>query len=162
MELLQDSNFWVLISFLIFMGIAYRYGRGAFLGMLDNKISAIKTELQQAEMLRLEAQDLLAEYQRKHKDAMQEAKDIIENARAHAEDIRKKAEEDAKHTAQRREEQLRLKLERIEQNARQDIEAYTAKLSIDAAREILAKNMDSKTDKQLIAKTLTGVAEALD
>lgn len=162
MALFQDSNFWVLLSFIIFIGVFLKYGRGAFLGMLDTKINTIKAELEQAESLRVEAQDLLAEYQRKHKDAMKEADSIIATAREHAEQIRIKAEEDAKRTAKRREEQLQLKLSRIEQTARQDIETYTAKLATDAAREILTKNVDSKTDKILISNTLASVANQAD
>ena len=104
--LLNDTNFWVLISFVIFMGVAWKYGRKSALAGLDGKIDTIKTELATAEKLRVEAQELLAEYQRKHKDALREADDIIAKAKSHAESMRAKAESDLEVTMKRREDQL--------------------------------------------------------
>lgn len=162
MALLHDTNFWVLISFVIFIGVFLKFGRGAFLGFLDGKINTIRNELNQAESLRVEAQELLAEYQRKHKDAMKEAEKIIADAKKHAENIRLKAEEEAKRTAERREAQLTEKLARIEQNARHEVEAYTARVAVEASRQILAEKMDSKADKDLISNTLGSVSNTLN
>lgn len=162
MEFLQDTNFWVLISFIIFAGIFLKFGRAGAVAFLDNKIEAIRNELNHAETLRVEAQELLAEYQRKHKDAMKEAEKIISTAKKHAETIRLQAEEDAKRTAERREIQLQDKLARIEQNARHEIESYTAKIAVDAARQILSEKIDGKTDKAIISNTLGSVSKALN
>ena len=162
MELLQDTNFWVLISFIIFIGVFIKYGLSSAMGFLDSKIDSIRSELNHAETLRVEAQELLAEYQRKHKDAMKEAEHIIADAKKHAESIREKAEEDAKRTADRREQQLQEKLARIEQNARTDIEAYTAQVAVDAARQLLSEKMDAKADKEIISNTLSSVSKTLN
>ena len=162
MELFQDTNFWVLISFVIFIGVFIKYGRSAAVEFLDNKINSIRNELNQAESLRVEAQELLAEYQRKHKDAMKEAEIIISDAKNHAESIRVKAEEDAIRTAERRQTQLNEKLSRIEQNAHSEIESYIAQVSVDAARQILTEKMDAKADKQIISNTLSSVTATLN
>ena len=131
-DLLHDTNFWVTISFVIFVLVFLKYGKAAALKGLDDNIDAIKTELMQAETLRVDAQELLAEYQRKHKDALSEADKIIAQAKKNAEEIRLKAEADMDRTNERRKTQLDEKLSRIEQNARQEIEAYTAKIAINA------------------------------
>jgi F-type H+-transporting ATPase subunit b len=160
-ELLYDTNFWVLISFVIFIGVFIKYGLKTALGGLDNKINAIKTELAQAETLRVEAQELLAEYQRKHDDAIKEAELIIADAKKHAESIRLKAEDDMERTKTRREQQLADKLARIEENAKSEIQAYTARIAVNAARDILSQNMDSKSDKVIIENTLAQASKAL-
>ena len=162
MEFLQDTSFWVFVSFVIFIGVFLKYGRATALGFLDNKIDSIRNELNHAESLRVEAQELLAEYQRKHKDAMKEAEKIVADAKKHAETVRIKAEADAKRTADRREVQLQEKLNRIEQNAKAEIEAYTAQVAIDTAREILQNKMDAKTDKTIIFNTLDNVSKTLN
>ena len=162
MALLQDTNFWVLISFVIFICGFLKFGRAGAMAFLDNKIEKIRTELNHAESLRVEAQELLAEYQRKHKDAMKEAEKIIADAKKHSENIRLQAEEDSKRTAERREAQLQEKLARIEQNARHEIEAYTARIAVEAARDVLSNKMDAKTDKQIISNTLSNVSKALN
>jgi F-type H+-transporting ATPase subunit b len=160
-ELLNDSNFWVLISFIVFVCVAIKYGKAAALKLLDDKIDAIKLELSHAENLRVQAQELLAEYQRKHKDAMGEAESIIADAKKHAETLRLKAEEEMDKTSKRREKQLNEKLARIEQNARQDIESYTAQIAINAARQIMTETMDAKTDKAIIDNTLSAISKSL-
>jgi F-type H+-transporting ATPase subunit b len=162
MELFQDTNFWVLVSFIIFIGVAWKYAKDAALAKIDGKIDAIRKELTEAERIRVDAQELLAEYQRKHKDALSEADKIIADAKNHAEDIRKKAEADMERTQARREAQLDEKLKRIEQNAAQEIEAYTAQIAVNAARHILADKMDAKTDKDIINNVMSSVPKTLN
>ena len=162
MDLLQDSNVWVLISFIIFMGVAWKFGKDAALGGLDSKIDSIRTELEKAEKIRVDAQELLAEYQRKHKDALSEADKIIPEAKKHANDIREKAESDMAKAQARREAQLDQKLERLEQNATQEIQAYTAKIAVNAAREILSNQMNEKADKAIIANITTDISKTIN
>ena len=161
-ELLYDTNFWVLISFLIFVGIFIKYGKSKVLGNLDERISSIKTELETAERLRIEAQEVLADYQRKQKDAIKEAELIIADAKAQAENMRQNAENEWQKTMSRREEQLNERLSRIEDNARHDIEAYTAQLAINATRKVLKDKMDNKSDKPLLDNTLEQLSRALN
>lgn len=162
MELLHDTNFWVLISFVIFVGVAWKYGKSNALKALDDNINLIKKELTQAESLRVDAQELLAEYQRKHKDALTEADKIIAQAKKHAENIREKAELEMDAAQRRRQEQLQEKLSRIEQKARQDIESYTSQIAVNATRDILKKNMDSKSDKSIIQSNLDSIPKAVN
>lgn len=162
MALLEDTNFWVLISFILFAFVAIRYGKDKAMALLDDKIAAIKNELDTAESLRVEAQELLAEYQRKHKDAMGEAANIIARAKDHAEALRLKTEEDLAETMKRREAQLEEKLQRIEQNAAMEIKAYTAQLAINAAKDVLSQNIDAKADKEIIDNTLNTISKTLN
>ena len=162
MELFQDSNIWVLISFIIFMGVAWKFGKDAALGSLDSKINSIRTELEKAEKIRVDAQELLAEYQRKHKDALSEADTISADAKKHAKDIRDKAESDMEKAQARREAQLDQKLARLEQNAAQEIQAYTAKIAVNAAREILSKQMNEKADKVVIANIMSDISKTIN
>lgn len=161
-ELLQDTGFWVLISFVIFVGVFLKYGKEKVLASIDGKIDAIKTELVTAEKLRVEAQELLSEYQRKHKDAINEANAIVAEAKNQAEKIRMQAESDLDDAMKRRESQLNDRLERIEQQASQDIQAYTAKIAVDAARELMVKKLDSKSDKTIIESNLETVSKVLN
>ena len=162
MELFQDANVWVAISFVIFIGVAFKYGRHSVMSGIDSKIDTIKIELESAERIRVDAQELLAEYQRKHKDAMSEADKIIADAKKHAEDIREKTESDMKRAQDRRETQLDEKLVRLEQNAAQEIQAYTAKMAVNAARDILSDSMDEKSDKVIIANVTGNISKTIN
>ena len=82
----QDPVFWTLVALVIFLGIlTYTKVWGALGTALDNRADAIRKELDDARRLREEAQQLLADYQRKGSEAEDEAKGIIDQeiGRAH-------------------------------------------------------------------------------
>ena len=60
---LLDERFWLAISFLIFIYFAYRPIKKAILNSLDAKISAVKTQIIEAENLKKEAKLLLEKAQ---------------------------------------------------------------------------------------------------
>ena len=90
----MDATFWALIALIIFLGIvAYMKVPGMLTKNLDERADKIRNDLEEARRLREEAQELLAEYQRKRKEAEQEASDIIAAAERDAELMAKEAEE---------------------------------------------------------------------
>jgi F-type H+-transporting ATPase subunit b len=158
MEFLQSNYFWFNASFAVFLVIAYKFGKGAVISLLDGRIEGIRKEIESAESLRVEAQELLAQYQRKHKDAVKDAQAIVATAEKQAEEIRKKAEEDLNETVERREKQLQERLKRMEQAATEEIRQYAASLALDATAEIIAKELDKKTNEKLVDASIKGIA----
>ena len=66
---LKNTDFVVLVSFLIFIGILFYFKVPAMIGgLLDKRAATIKSELEEARALREEAQTLLASYERKQKE----------------------------------------------------------------------------------------------
>lgn len=161
MELFQDTGIWVLISFLVFCAVMWRFAKDKFCALLDGRIETIRKEIDAAESLRVEAQELLAQYQRKQRDAAKEAEQIIETARAHAEEARKEAEKDLEKTMARREQQLQERLNRMQEKATQDIQAYAAQIAVQATREIIAEKMDDKNSARLIEQSIRNISDSL-
>ena len=74
----MDAAFWALVALVIFLGIViYLKVPGMINKSLDERAERIRNELDEARRLREEAQQLLAEYQRKRKDAEKEAGELI-------------------------------------------------------------------------------------
>ncbi|MCL4677298.1 MAG: ATP synthase F0 subunit B [Alphaproteobacteria bacterium] len=143
LELLQhDANIWMVFSFVLLVFLLWKYGRGVFLAMIDARIDQIRREIENAENLRIEAQELLAQYQRKQRDAEKEAARIIETAKKNAEQIKVKAEADLEEAMARREKQLAQRIQRMEQDAKQEISDYAARLALKAAQEIIEKKLE--------------------
>lgn len=150
MELFQNTNFWMWVSFAIFAFVFWRYGKDAVLRALDNKIESIRKDLQTAETLRVESQELLAQYQRKQRDALKEAESIIRNAEKSAADYKKKAQAEMEEMIERRERQLQERLGRMKLEAKEEIQNYAAELAIDATRHIISENLDKETNQKLL------------
>ena len=78
----NDPTLWVAVGFVIFVAAAYKPAAKAVVKMLDGRADAIRRSLDEAASLREEAQQLLAEYQRKQRDAVKETEDMLSRARA--------------------------------------------------------------------------------
>lgn len=145
--LLQDTHFWVLVSTVVFVGIAFVKGKAPILKLLDDRTARIKAELEEAERLRIEAQDLLSDCQKKHRDALQTSQKILDNAREQAERIRKDAEAKLAESLKRREEQLLARIARAEETAVAEIRNQAADLAARAAESLLADTLQKRGGK---------------
>lgn len=161
MDFLFDTHIWYSFSFLVFLVVFLRFGKSMIERILDERIAKIREEIETAENLRVEAQELLAQYQRKQRDALKEAESIISTAQQNAEEFRKQAEQDLEDTMARREKQLQQRLHRMEQNAKQDIQRYAAELAMEATSQMIAQNMDKKTSQRLVKQAIENVSKNL-
>ena len=153
----HDTNLWVMASFIIFAVIVAKGAKGFFENTLDARIEEIKNELTTAENLHVEAQELLAQYQRKHTNAVAEADEIIANAEVYAAKIRKQAKKDQREAMDRRETQLAERLVRMKDNAIVEIQRHAAELAVDATRAIIVQDFDKKADKSFTDLALKDV-----
>ncbi len=155
--ILEDGYIWYTFSFLIFGFIVIKLGRPIILSALDGRIEQIKKDLQEAESLRVEAQEMLAQYQRKHRDAVQESEAMLTAARENAEQFKAKAEADLEEVIKRREAQLEDRLKRMEQNAISEIQSYAADLAMNAASQIIIEKLDKKTNAKLVEQSIVDI-----
>lgn len=157
----KGSYIWYLFSFVIFAGLAWKLGSKAIANKLDQRIEGIRKDIETAENLRVEAQELLAQYQRKHRDAMKDAERIIADARKNAKESIKQAEKELDETIKLRETQLQGRLKRMEESAIHEIKAYAADLAMKAATEIITEKLDKKTAEKLVDQSIKDVASNL-
>ena len=81
-----DPVFWVMIAFIGFVALLIYYGvPGAVGKALDDRATAIRADLDEARRLRDEAHALLADYQRRSREAEDETKTILEQAKREGE-----------------------------------------------------------------------------
>jgi len=145
--LVGDTNFWVLVSTAIFVFIAYKKGRKPILDMLDSRTAKIKAELEEAERLRIEAQDLLSECQKKHRDAIQTAQKIIDNAHQTTKRLEEESQTKLEENLKRREEQLLDRISRAEAAAVQELRDQAADIASRTAEILLEEALTKKGGK---------------
>lgn len=150
---LADTHNWVLISTILFAFVFVKLVWSKLIGGLDQKIKTVETDIMEAETLRVEAQELLAQYKRKQQDAMNEAEAIIAHAKEHAANIKKQAKTDLKDLMVRRERQLDEKLERIEEKAMNEIRQKASAIALETAEAVLKEKTDKKAKDQILKTT---------
>ena len=138
----ENVLFWEWLAFLIFIGLATKMGWKRITAALDARSDAIRDELDQARKLREEAQGLLAEYQRKRRDAEKEADEIVEHAKEEAVALRAEAERKLEENLARRTRLAEEKIGRAEAQVGfglQSLGETSTEVTIDANVSITGK-----------------------
>ena len=153
--LLQSPEFWVAVSFVIFCAIiVYTGAPKKIIEALDQRSTRIKAELDDARRLRDEAAQLLTEYQRKQRDAENEAAGIITGAKAEAERLALEAKTKMEEFVARRTQMAETKIAQAEAQALADVRAA-------AAEKILSETVKGPVSDTLIAQGITDAATKL-
>ena len=117
-----ETEAWVAIAFVIFLGILGYFGaHRRVIDALDQRQARIKAELDEARRLRDEAQALLADYQRKQREAGREAEAIIAGATAEAERMAVEAKTRMEDFVTRRTKMAEAKIAQAETQALADV-----------------------------------------
>jgi len=146
-----DPTFWVATAFVAFIGLlVYLKVPGKVGAALDKRADKIKADLDEAEALRDEVQDLLATYQKKQRDAVKEAEDIAAQAKTEAGRILEQGRKHLEETVARREKLAMDRIAQAEAAALDEVKARTVEIAIDATRALLSEKMAAKKADQLV------------
>lgn len=159
--MLNDPTFWVAIAFFVFAGLMIWKARQPVLKGLDARAERIKTELDEAQRLREEAQKMLAEYKRKQRDVAKEAEDLLANARHEADLLRRQAVADLEQTLARREKAALEKIAQAETQAVLDVRAKAVDIAIAATAKLLSENVDATRDQTLLNEAIKNLGSRL-
>lgn len=155
--MLHDSSFWVLVAFVIFFGVLFYLKVPGQLGKtLDERAEKIKRELEEAEKLHREAQHLFAEYQRKQRNALKEAEEIVAAAEAEAKRIAEAAKADLTTSLERRRVQAEQKIAQAEALALREVRDAAVDQAITAATGLLREQLQGPAGT---AQTERAIAE---
>ena len=159
----MDATFWALIALIIFLGVVvYLKVPGMLTKNLDERADKIRNDLEEARRLREEAQELLAEYQRKRKEAEQEASDIVAAAERDAELMAKEAEEKTADFVARRTAMAEQKIAQAQAQAVADVRASAVEIAIAAAGKIVEGKVSGATADKLIKDSIAEVKARLN
>lgn len=137
---LRNTNFVVLLAFLVFVGILVWKKVPALIGgLLDKRAAQIKADLDEARALREEAKALLASYEKKQKEVQEQSDRIIASAKAEAEAAAVAAKADLEQSIARRMAAAGEQIASAEAAAIAQVRNQAINLAVAAAGEVLAK-----------------------
>ncbi len=150
-----DPEFFVLLGFLVFIGILIYVGaHRVVLKALDARGEAIAAELSQAAKLRDEATALLASFEKKSAEAEANAAAIVAEARAQAEQLGIEAAERLKEFIARRTKQAEAKIALAEAQAAAEVRAAAAEHAARAAEVVLSDQMKGSAGADLVSREI--------
>ena len=159
---LTNTNFVVLIAFLLFVGVlVYLKVPGLLGGLLDKRAETIRGELDEARRLREEAQSVLASYERKQKEVAEQAERIVAHAKEEARAAADQAKADLKASIARRLAAAKDQIASAQSAAVKDVRDQAVSIAIGAARDVIAKQMTAADGNALIDSAISEVEAKL-
>jgi F-type H+-transporting ATPase subunit b len=156
--MLQETENWVAIAFICFLGLlAYLGAHRKILDAIDQRQARIKSELDEARRLREEAQALLAEFERKRREAESEAEAMIAGAKAEAERLTAEAKTKVEDFVARRTKMAEAKIVQAEAQALADVRSAATDAAAAAAEIILTAAAKGKVAEDLLARGIADV-----
>ena len=144
-----DATFWVMISFFIFIGlIVYFKIPQKIKTTLDENISKIKNEIDEADKLKEEAKNILTEHEKKISNSKVEVKLMIDKANEDAEKNVIKTNQDFHNLMENRKKNAEERIKQLKNQALKDIKNTSVKIALESVEKLLKNSLDkSKLDK---------------
>lgn len=156
-SLLENTTFWVAVSFVIFVLLVVWKGRSAIANAIDGRIARIREEIAQAEQLKEEASAKLAELKRAQRDATEQAAAIVENAKNETKIMKKEQDARFKESMTRREQQAMDKIAQAEANAISEVRSLAVDMAITATAQVLKDRMGGKDGDAAIDQAIAAL-----
>ena len=142
---LYNTNFVVLIAFLVFVGIlVWKNVPGLLARVLDDRAQMIRNDLDEARLLREEAKALLATYEARQKEVQEQSLRIIAAARDEALAAAAQAKQDLHASIGRRMAAAEDQIESAVKAAERAVRDQAITVSIAVAGQVLAKQMTAE------------------
>lgn len=162
MEVLATAEFWVAVSFFLFVaGLIYLGLHKKVATALDARAERIAKELDEARRLREEAERVLADYQRRERDAAGEAESIIKLAAEEAESLAAETRHAIKEQFERRIRLAEDKIARAETDALREVRAAAVDAAIGAAQRLIGEKLTPDAAEKLVAQGIDSVKSKL-
>ena len=144
-----DASFWVAISFLIFLGVLIYFKIPQKIkGLLEENISNIKNQLNEAEKLKEEAKNILSDHEKKISNSKAEVKLMINKANESSEKNILRINEEFHNLMENRKKNTEERIKQMKNQALKDIKNTSVKIAIESVEKLLKNSMDkSKLDK---------------
>ena len=163
MEVLMTPEFWVAVSFFLFVGALLYFGvHKKLASVLDARAAAIAKELDEARRLREEAEKVLADYRRKECDAAKEAQAIISLAAKEAEILAAETRRSMTEHFERRMKLAEDKIARAEAEALREVRAAAADAAIAAAQAVIAQKLTPEAADKLVKQGIDALKGKLN
>jgi F-type H+-transporting ATPase subunit b len=158
MEFIYEAEFWVAVSFFIFIGMLVYLGvHKRVARALDARALRIGKELDEARRLREGAERLLVDYRRKLGNVVTEVDNVIALAAKQAESLAVETRQSLKEHIERRIKLAEEKIARAEMEAVGELRNDVVDLAIAAAQNLITAKLTPDRANELVS----GSTEAL-
>ena len=153
----NEPEFWVLLAFVLFVGLFAKNIWKLLAGVLDSRSDKIRSELNAAKNLRAEAEAVLALYKQKQLEFAKEAQDILTKAKEDAYNNTKLAQAELKIALDARMKNALEKISQEETAAISEVRNHIVEIALAAARTIILTRVEQSTNDELVRVVVSDI-----
>lgn len=155
----QSTEFWVSFAFVVVVLLLISPVGKAITGMIKNRINRIKEELQTAEKLKLDAQKLYAEYERKFLNTESEVNAIIANEEAVIADTKERKMRALDALLKQKNIEADAKIEMAFERADNEINILISKRTTEILENVFQTQISEAEHRKIINNSLKNLEE---
>ena len=148
---------WTIITFTVLVLILWKAAWKPIVEALDARAEKVRSDIENADKSRQEAEKLLAQHREMMNNAKTEAANIIADGRAEAEKMKNEIVSKASSEAKDMSDRAKKEIDLAKDKALADIKAEIVVLSTEIAAKIINKNLKPDDQKALVEETLNKV-----
>ena len=144
-----DATFWVAVSFFIFLGILIYFKIPQKIkAVLEENISSIRSQINEAEKLKEEAKNILSEHEKKISNSKIEVTSMISKANEESDKNVIKINKEFHNLMENRKKNADERIKQMKKQALKDIKNASIKIAIQSVEKLLKNSLDkTKLDK---------------
>lgn len=150
----QSAEFWVGFAFVLVVSILFSPIAKLIKSQAEKRISRIRNELQEAEELKLDAQKLYAEYERKLLNADNEVAEIVAEEQAAIAETKERRIRELNMLLKHKQTEADARIEMAFERTNAEINALIGKRTLRLLHSVILEKMTSENHKQLIDKSI--------
>lgn len=145
---------WTLVAFVITMWVLSKFAFPRISQALEERAERVNKNIDESERLRAEADELLAEYRERLKEAREQADDIVARARKASEAAKAEATADGKAKHDELVAAARKDIEAETRRSLEQIRKQVADLTVLATEKVARKALSPEDQKRLVEEAL--------
>ena len=151
----SDPQFWVAVSFILFIAAIFNPVRKILTSSLDAQIKDIKNKIDEVENLKNEAQKALDELKERETKVEKEIKNLNLEAEKRIAELKDISTTKLTDQIEKRKILAENKIEQLVRDTNNSIKNYISSVAIEATKNILIQNLNKDKKSALIEESIT-------
>mgnify|MGYP001184230503 CR=1 FL=1 len=150
-----DPQFWVAVSFILFIAVIFNPVRKILASSLDAQINDIKNKIDEVENLKNEAQKALDEIKEREAKVGKEIQSLKSESEKRIADLKDISSSKLSDQIDKRKILAENKIEQLVRDTNNSIKNYISSVAIEATKNILLQNLSKDKKSALIQESIT-------
>ena len=154
-----SAEFWVSVAFIVVIALLFVPISRVVRNLIQQRITRIRTELQEAEVLKTDAQKLYADYERKFANIDKEVADIVASQQEVIAKTKEKKTLELKQSLQHKQNETEARLEQSFEQAKAEINTLICNNAFRILTKAIRKNLKKTDYNKLIDASITNIGK---